>query len=61
MKGLHKAAVVSLTLRRLFFLVFGSPGTKMPPVQARARLYTEHAALSVQLGLAGPYELLPGT
>jgi hypothetical protein len=46
MKGLHKAAVVSLTLRRLF-LVFGSPGTKMPPVQARARLYTEHAALSM--------------
>ena len=28
MKGLHKAAVVSLTLRRLFS-VFGSPGTKM--------------------------------
>src|SRR5215212_1338209 len=26
-------------MRRLF-LVFGSPGTKMPPVQARARLYT---------------------
>ena len=60
MKGLHKAAVVSLTLRWLL-LAFGSPGTKMPPVQARARLYTEHAALNVQLGLAGPYEFLPGT
>ena len=60
MKGLHKAAVVSLTLRRLF-LVFGSPGTKMPPLQARARLYTEHAALNVQLRLAGPYQLLPDT
>jgi hypothetical protein len=46
MKGLRKAAVVSLTLRRLFS-VFGLPGTKMLPVQARARLYTEHAALSM--------------
>ena len=46
MKGLHKAVVVSLTLQRLF-LVFGLPGTKMPPVQARARLYTEHAALPI--------------
>ena len=47
MNGLHKAALVSLTLQRLFFLVFGSPGTKMPPVQARAGLYTEHTALSM--------------
>ena len=46
MKGLHKAAVVILTLRRLF-LVFSSSGTKMPPEQTRARLYTEHAAFNV--------------
>ena len=34
---------------------------KDAPVQARARLYTERSVLRVQLGLAGPYELLPGT
>ncbi len=32
---------------------------KCAPVQTRPRLYTEHAALNVQLGLAAPYELLP--
>ena len=34
---------------------------KDAPCAGEGTAYTEHAALNVQLGLAAPYELLPGT